>query len=351
MGVKFTSAKWYLDWDDDFTPEIAQGFSGQKVIPELTWQPQINGGCILYQDVIAGKYDPYLNRFIQDIKRTGVNIRIALAPEMNGAWAAWAVGNCGNSTSDFVSFWRYVVDKFRQQSAPIAWIWSPNIRHWGETATFASIYPGDNYVDFLGVEGYNWGTTQSWSEWQSFKQVFLSSYNDLVAISPKNIIITEFASAEQGGNKAQWILDMFTDLKSTFPRISGITWFNMNKETDWRINSSAASEAAFREGARKFFTTDNPIVGINQNPVSETSQSTIQKIDKSTIAQNNETKVENPSEQANDTDTNSESSNTTNKDSNASPNRSNDSSQALFFIIWIGSIMLLLPITIWLAVK
>jgi hypothetical protein len=32
------------------------------------------------------------------------------------------------------------------------------------------------------------------------------------------------------------------------PRIEGLVWFNINKETDWRINSSPAALAAFRGG-------------------------------------------------------------------------------------------------------
>src|SRR3990167_10862023 len=62
LGVRFTSAKWYLDWSDNFTPEIAQGFHSQGVIPELTFQPQINDTCISYKNIVSGGYDAYLNR-------------------------------------------------------------------------------------------------------------------------------------------------------------------------------------------------------------------------------------------------------------------------------------------------
>lgn len=254
-GVKFTSAKWYLDWLDDYTPEIASGFRSQNVIPELTWQPQINGNCVSFKDVINGRYDAYLNRFIASVKNSGIKIRITLAPEMNGTWSPWGIGNCGNSANDFKTFWQYVVQKFRTANAPVQWIWAPNVHYWGEPVRYAEIYPGDNYVNFMGLIGYNWGTTQSWSSWQSFRSIFQASYNDLISLSGKNIIISEFASAEKGGNKAQWILDMFSDLQTTFQRIIGITWFNINKETDWRINSSETCEEAFKKGVKEFFTT------------------------------------------------------------------------------------------------
>jgi hypothetical protein len=282
-----------------------------------------------------------------------INLRIVLAPEMNGAWVPWAVGNCGNTASDFVGFWKYVVDKFRREKAPVVWIWSPNVRHWGETTTFASVYPGDDYVDFLGIEGYNWGSSQSWSVWQSFKEVFLTSYNDLIGLSKKNIIITEMASTEIGGNKAQWILDMFTDLKSTFPQISAITWFNMNKETDWRINSSIASENAFKEGVRKFFMSDNPIVSINQPLTTKTNQSNLQKINKPIFVQESVSNSQESINQENESKKSDDAfySNSNSEIDTANQSKSTNQSHALFFIIWIGLIMTLLPITIWLAVK
>jgi hypothetical protein len=250
LGVHFSSAKWYLDWSDDFTPEIARGFQSQGAIPELDWQPQDNGNGISFNDVTAGKYDGYINNFARATRSLGSPIRINLAPEVNGNWEPWGIGNNGNNPDNFKAFYRYVVNKFRAQGASnVSWIFAPNIHYWGESASYADLYPGDSYVDFTGLDGYNWGTTQSWSSWQSFSDIFRSSYNDITSVSSKNVIITEFASTEVGGNKAQWILDMFRDVRGSFPRISGITWFNENKETDWRINSSDASMEAFKNGA------------------------------------------------------------------------------------------------------
>jgi len=34
-------------------------------------------------------------------------------------------------------------------------------------------------------------------------------------------------------------------LKASFPAIKAFVWFHMNKETDWRVDSSAAARAAF----------------------------------------------------------------------------------------------------------
>jgi len=252
LGINFDSAKIYLDWDDPFPNKIAQNLKSHGTILEITWEPQIGGVGVIYSDVLNGDYDSYLNAFMTRVKLLDFNIRITLAPEMNGDWAPWGVGNNGNTPENFISFWQYVFKKFEDNNIDnVEWVWSPNVHYWGEKYTYLELFPGENYVDYLGLEGYNWGTSQSWSQWQTFYQVFYSSYKDLIKLSGKSILITEMASAEKGGSKAYWITKMFSDLSTIFPRIKGFTWFNMNKETDWRIESSNASKLAFINGVLK----------------------------------------------------------------------------------------------------
>ncbi len=115
---------------------------------------------------------------------------------------------------------------------------------------FDKVYPGDAYVDWLGIDGYNWGTTQSWSSWTGLAEVFRPSYGKLVNMTDKPMMIAETASTELGGDKAAWIRQGFLDdVPFTFPRVRAIIRFDENKGTDWRVNSSLASLAAYSEVA------------------------------------------------------------------------------------------------------
>ena len=67
-------------------------------------------------------------------------------------------------------------------------------------------------------------------------------------------MIGEMASAEVGGDKAAWIAGMVPTLKADFPLIKGLVWFDVNKETDWRISSSPESEAEFVKMASDPYT-------------------------------------------------------------------------------------------------
>jgi beta-mannanase len=111
---------------------------------------------------------------------------------------------------------------------------------WNATLEY---YPGDDYVDWTCVDGYNWGSTNG-GGWQSFHDVFEDIYATL-ATKNKPILIGEMASTEEGGDKAAWIDAIVPALQNDFPLIKALVWFDIDKETDWRISSSPASEAAF----------------------------------------------------------------------------------------------------------
>jgi hypothetical protein len=100
----------------------------------------------------------------------------------------------------------------------------------------------------ISIDGYNWGTAQSWSRWQSFEQVFGPAYAALGGID-KPFFIPEFSCSEHGGDKAAWIKEMFAALPVKFPRIFALMWFNQSKsaEADWAVSTSAGAVAAWKE--------------------------------------------------------------------------------------------------------
>jgi hypothetical protein len=82
-----------------------------------------------------------------------------------------------------------------------------------------------------------------------FEKVFARIY-PLLAAKGKPILIGETASAEVGGNKAEWIDAIIPTLRTKYPMIKGLVWFDVNKERDWRINSSPPTLEAFARAAQ-----------------------------------------------------------------------------------------------------
>ncbi|NSB30200.1 dockerin type I domain-containing protein [Clostridium saccharoperbutylacetonicum] len=237
----------FIDWNTDFD-HIKPNFDAiyaNNSIASLTWEAH----GLSNADIRDGKKDNYIRQMAKDIKAYNKRMIIRLFHEANGNWYAWAVGDSKINTNEtYVAAFRHVVDIFRQEGAAnVKWDFNVNASSVGQGASYLGHYPGDDYVDIISIDGYNWGTTQSWSSWQSFDQIFSQAYNAL-KIKNKPMAISEFSSAEKGGDKAKWYEDAFNNIRSEkYNLINTVVCFNENKETDWRINSSESALEAFRK--------------------------------------------------------------------------------------------------------
>jgi beta-mannanase len=256
VGTAPAIVMWYQDWAHagarDFDPAKMNAVAARGAMPMITWEPWDNGGganqpTYAPSAIAAGQYDPFIHQWAHAAAAWGKPFYLKFAHEMNGNWYPWAVGANGTTGAQFIAMWDHVRTIFRQEGVRnVRWVWAPNVTYDG-SAPFASIYPGDDAVDWVGIDGYNFGTSQSWSQWTEFVGVFGPSYDALARIASRPMLIGETASAEIGGDKAAWITKgLLMDAPSHFPRLKAIVWFDENKETDWRINSSATALAAWR---------------------------------------------------------------------------------------------------------
>ncbi|MBB3095765.1 beta-mannanase [Actinoplanes campanulatus] len=121
----------------------------------------------------------------------------------------------------------------------------------------AHAYPGDRYVDWVGIDGYNWGFGPSWDptgdHWTSFDATFAAAYAKARDVAPNRpVMIGEFASTEDGGDKARWIEDMDAKLSSgAYPDLKLLTYFDVTKEEPWSPTSSPAALATFTSWTRQ----------------------------------------------------------------------------------------------------
>lgn len=232
----------YYAWADDWTRNNTKTDLDAGRIPLVNWEPSDP----TLDDIIGGTYDAMLQTRAADAQKLGKRFFLDWGAEMNGDWSPWSGANNGSSADKYVAAYRHIHDALVGGGATnIIWLWCPNVTDeprttWNQALNY---YPGDGYVDWTCVDGYNWGSSNG-GGWQTFQDVFKDVYPKL-ATKGKPIMIGEMASAEVGGNKAQFIDGIIPSLKSDFPSIKGLVWFDINKETDWRISSSPESEQAF----------------------------------------------------------------------------------------------------------
>lgn len=219
--------------------------------PLVTWEPWAWGGGVdqpaySLARITAGDFDTYISQWGQSLAAWGKPVMLRFAHEMNGNWYPWAEGVNGNQTGEYAAAWRHVHDVVAATGATnVQWVWSPNVPYWGST-DLTGLFPGAGYVDIVALDGYNWGTSQTWSSWVSPVDLFAPGISQLRTLAPgKPVLIAETASSELGGSKASWNTDLVSYLAAQ-PDVMGFVWFDMQKETDWRINSSDTSASAFK---------------------------------------------------------------------------------------------------------
>ncbi len=241
VGRKPDIVMWYRDFGQPllYSNEVSNlRATGQT--PMATWEPYSQ----TLSQIASGAYDTYLHESAQIAKTWGSTMMIRFGHEMNGTWYPWAGGNASPET--FVAAWRHIVSVFRADGANnVKWVWSPNIQE-GSKYPIAPYFPGDAWIDFVALDGYNWGQAPGES-WRSLQSVFAPSYSIVTGLSSKPVVFTETSSSERGGDKAAWIRQGFlSTIPQSFPRVSAVVWFNRSQEDDWRINSSQTSLSAYR---------------------------------------------------------------------------------------------------------
>lgn len=246
-----------------FPEETLEAIWNSGAIPCLTWEPMyyINGREMMvpYTSILEGSYDPYLLEFARRAREWKKPFLIRFAHEMNLDRYHWGTEkhSYGPDSPDiYKKMYHYVVNTFRKVGVRnVLWVFCPNAESvpnssYDPDATWnraANYYPGDAYVDILGIDGYNWGTTRTkekhgWnSRWQTFEEIFAPTFSELRALAPnKPILIFETASVTEGGDKAFWIREAFKTADKW--QIPGIVWFHVLKDNDWRIHSGVSRD-------------------------------------------------------------------------------------------------------------
>ncbi len=255
LGRALDIEHWYQGWGADesgFALDRAQHVSLRGCISMVSWEPwdyrvgRDQPGYALRR-IAAGRFDDYIRANAQGMARVDGPVWLRFAHEMNGESYPWAIGVNGNTAADYVRAWRRVVTIFRAERATnVRFVWCPD-RPAPRSVDVGECFPGDAFVSYVGMDGYNAGVAADWGGWLTFEEVFGQLYRRVRRISRRPVIIAETGCAEQGGDKALWIRDAFRrDLPGKFPAVRAVVWFNEGREADWRLQSSVRAMRAAR---------------------------------------------------------------------------------------------------------
>jgi hypothetical protein len=258
LGREVPTVVIFRDWKSEFPMGDAREARVRAKTLQITWEPWhfTNPKAVKLSDIARGKHDKYIDRWASAAKSYGGEVWIRFAHEFNGNWYPWATAANGQSTKNYIAAYRRVHNRFTRAGAfNVRWIWCLNAETVPNTKWNDPIraYPGDSYVDMISIDGYNFGSSLPYSKWLSFAEIFAIPYSKVSRKFPnKPIMIGETGCATVGGptgggaDKARWVRDMDKSLRRLFPRVSGVVWFEVQKEADWRMASSLESLQASR---------------------------------------------------------------------------------------------------------
>lgn len=231
------------------TARICKKYGAVPVISQelWLWQERNAKRSDWLQRINSGQTDDYWRAWAKDAKAFDDEVIIRFGFEMNGDWFGW-----GQQPEAFIAAWKRVHTIVRDQEGArkVQFMFSPNVE-WDAKRRLTAIelyYPGDDYVQLLGLDGYNFGDSHSrWHSWQSYDQIFEKSIAKM-SQSKKPLILAEIGCAE-GPRKAGWMSDFLQKAKAD-PRVDGFIYFNHfdpNKgEPNWLLDSDAETLRVFQ---------------------------------------------------------------------------------------------------------
>lgn len=205
----------FWGWDSSF-PQTIAGSQGKTLL--IYWEPAFG-----FNQINNGSKDAYIAQFAQGAKAYGYPVILVPFDEFNLNEAPWGNTINGNTPESFIAAWQRVRNIFTTSNATNVKFGLAYNNVSIPSVPYASFYPGNAYVDYVGIDGFNFGT-------QTFASVFSQALTEARAFGKPVWIL----SAGSVAPKSQFILDLGA---------SGVPWIWFN-QAPYNIDSS--SLAAFK---------------------------------------------------------------------------------------------------------
>ncbi|MEE9416382.1 MAG: hypothetical protein V3V01_13955 [Acidimicrobiales bacterium] len=233
--------------------------SGHRLV--YSWKVSTdNGPGPVWRRVAAGEFDEQLRRAAGEIAESGHTAFFSLhhEPEDN----ALSQGGEYGTDEDYAAMLRHAHDLMEPiAGGQIIWFINYMGHSFGDFDQVEAMYPGDDVVDWISWNPYNWFGCHGNAPWKSFKEQARPFYRWSTSNHPgKPLMIGETATDEQPGDdaaKATWVDEMAESLESNFPEVRALLWFHQSRDSGFcerRWDSSTASLDAFvRLGSSEYF--------------------------------------------------------------------------------------------------
>ncbi|RZK26317.1 MAG: glycosyltransferase [Flavobacterium sp.] len=262
IGKKFDIVSVYHFWGPEsiknFPMKQLQNIAERGNLPMITWEPWVSSfeerkdapglrrelrGLSAIGD---GIFDVYIKSYANKIREFGHPVFIRFAHEPDNPQYPWsATGE--NTSHDYIKAWRRVVALFAESGVHnVSWVYNP----WNEKSV-SDYYPGNNFVDWIGITCLNYGNAAWDGKWRTFKELYQPFRTEILKID-KPVMLAEFGSTNYGGDGDNWVKESLASIRKEYKEIRSVVLFNSNQDknwiNDWRpINGAKYIDWTFRK--------------------------------------------------------------------------------------------------------
>ncbi|MCX5332012.1 glycoside hydrolase family 26 protein [Streptomyces sp. NBC_00140] len=227
--------EYYAAWGDGFDASGVRTAWKEGAMTLMSWEPFDTSVA----DIAAGKSDAYIKEYATAVRKLNLPVVIDFADEFNGHWEKW--GTKYTTPKQYVAAWRHIHETFIDAGASnVIWAWSPNIINPVKSVKLEPYYPGDAYVDWVGLIGY-WTIDDD----NAFDSVFGPTIDQIRTFTKKPMLLLETA-AMAGERRRADIRNLFAGVEAD-DNMLGFIWFNHKKRADWRLEASPLALQEFKQ--------------------------------------------------------------------------------------------------------
>ena len=227
-----------------------------------------------WRAIAAGRHDGYLASLARGVAALGRPVLLRYA---------WGMDSTSQRTTRsrgtaYVAAWRHVRALFAAQGVRAFWVWSPNADAFsGARGGVDQYWPGDDNVDWVAADGFNWGGCTDRSTWREFGPIFKAFYS-WGSARAKPLMISGTGTVEDAidpGRKRGWYRDAAGALAGAMPRVRAVVLLDQGGRCDWRPDTSALSMQGFVDFARDPFFTGAAQVPAAPSPTTRPPTTTV----------------------------------------------------------------------------
>lgn len=228
----------YMSWNNPLDVKAVQNAWSYGALYYMVWEP--------YHTTVAaiadGRSNGYITRLAREVRALNLPLAISFGHEFNGFWYPWGT-TTGTTSAQFVAAWRLIHRLFAAaQATNVIWVWNPNVISAEPQLPLSAYYPGDAYVDWVGVTGY-FGSTGP----HTFDGVYGPTMQEIRRFTAKPFFIAE-TSVATGPDAVAAARNLVAGVRQRSD-VLGFVWFEYDKAgVDWRLGSRPLVRAPIAAG-------------------------------------------------------------------------------------------------------